>query len=278
MSLYKNPLEAIYAAVEAQNNITLVRDEYTMSVPVAYVDPLGQTNTSITISAISPRSPYDGSVTVHYTRLDLAILANYLPSPLRGHGLTTILAVQTLLNKNYGLNFQTTDLEQGPVTTLVSDQGSVTLTAAENSLGWIGTVDLDFVKGDYDINAVVTVKDLPGMVYPARDESKPFGEFYSYWRDFTAYQSTLTPLTVQGNDLETIRGVLATETKAAWVTNANGRYSLLGASIFYNGPVAGYPRSNPAYGYVLVVDLGVGSLGFSGQLILHYGLPPIGPA
>jgi hypothetical protein len=280
MALYKNPLDAIFGAAEKQNKLTLVRDQYTVGLPTEYIDPEGITNTEITISAASPRSPYEGSVTVTYARLDLQLLSRFLPSPILGYGVNTIAKAIDLLNKNYGLTFVVADLVPGAVQ-LVDDVGSVTLTATENSLGWIGEVTLPFARGNIDINTAITNKNMQGMVYPARDETKPYGEMYSYWRDFTPQKALIDSVVVGQSDLTSVRDALianSTEgsTSHQWVTDASGRYSLLGASVVYNGLTSNWPRSNKERGFVLVIDLGVGSLGYSGQLIMHYGVPPLG--
>lgn len=274
MSLYKDPLEAIFKAAETQNNITLKRDQYTLSQPAVYVDSTGKTNTEITLTARSPASPYEGSVIMHYRRLDLATLTSYLPSPILGHNLATINDVIALMNKNYGLNFVTADLVPGNIS-LTNDVGVVTLTAQPNSLGWIGTVDLIFGRGSIDINTVITVKSIQGMVYPNRDETKPFGEMETYWRDFTAHAAVLDAQSPETFDLEAIRTVLAAVTGKAWVSQATGRYSLMGATVTYCGLTTGFPRANTDRGFICVVQLGVGSLGLSGDLFLHYGLTPL---
>jgi hypothetical protein len=276
MSLYKDPLEAIFKAAETQNKITLKRDQYVLGDPLVYVDPAGKTNTEIVMTARSPLSPYEGSAPLHYTRLDLASLATYLPSPILGHGIVTISDAIALLNKNYGLTFVTADLAPGN-TNLTDDVGTVTLTALDKSLGWIGTVDLLFARGNISIDSVITTKSLPGMVYPNRDDSKPFGEMETYWRDFTDYTTVLDAQSPESFDLVALRDVLTAVTGKTWVSDAAGRYSISQAVVTYRGLTSGYPQSGQDRGYVCVIKLGPPSLGLSGNLILQYGLPPIGP-
>ena len=272
MALYKDPLDAVFAAIQAQNGVALVRDEYTLSTPTVYEDdPTGVLNTQIVVTAATPRSPYEGSVAVQYTRLNLADLAHLLPQPIRANGITTIANVITALNTNHGMNFQASDLVQGPVTGLVDGAGDITLTAEANSYGWIGEVTLSFVKGSIDIATATTVKNLPGLMYPARDESKPYGELYSYWRDFTPQTTALDAITLETTDFTTLAAALTAVTGNAWSANVAGRYSLLGATIAAVGLTADNPLTNPDYLKAVVVTLGEGSLGYSGQLILHYG-------
>ncbi len=272
MALYKDPLDAVFAAIQAQNGVALVRDEYTLSAPTVYEDdPTGVLNTQIVVTAATPRSPYEGSVAVQYTRLNLADLAHLLPQPIRANGITTIANVITALNTNHGMNFKTSDLVQGAVTGLVDGAGDITLTAEANSYGWIGEVTLSFVKGSIDIAAATTVKNLPGLMYPARDESKPYGELYSYWRDFTPQTAALDTITLETTDFTTLAAALTSVTGNAWSPSVAGRYSLLGATIASVGLTADNPLTNPDYLKAVVVTLGEGSLGYSGQLILHYG-------
>jgi hypothetical protein len=280
MSLYPAPLDAILAAVDSQNNVTLVESQYTFGLPTPYTDPTGQTNTQLTITAIDPDSPYTGAVTVNYTRLNLADLATLLPQPIQGNGWQTVADFWAVLNNNFGLNFVAGDLNDSDALTIASDgSGNCTLTAQPNSLGWIGTVTLPFIKGNYDLATTVTVTTLPGLMYPNRDETKPYGELYSYPRDMTPYASDLSQVSPSNPNLTAVAGDLSAQSGNMWVTNAPGRYSLQNATVAYNGTVAGFTpvggsstTPNPAYQNVLVIQLDpTASLGYSGWLFLHYG-------
>lgn len=280
MSLYPRPMDAILGAIASQDGVTLVESQYTFSTPTPYVDPNGQTNTQLTITAIEPDSPYQGSTPVYYKRLDLADLAKLLPQPIQGHGWATVADFWAVLNTNFGLNFVTGDLnDTDPLSIAADGSGNVTLTAQANSLGWIGTTNISFVKGGYDLSSSVTTTVLPGLVYPTRDETKPYGELYSYWMDFTTYQTDLSALTTASTDLTQVATDLSTVSGNTWVTNAAARYSLQNATVAYNGTVAAFvpidgeqATPNPSYTNVLVIKLdSTASLGYSGYLFLHYG-------
>lgn len=281
MSLYPRPMDAILGAIASQNGgVTLVEAQYTFGAPTPWTDPSGQTNTQLSITAIQPDSPYQGTVVVNYKRLDLADLAQLLPQPIQGHGWTTVADFWAVLNANFGLNFVAGDLNDTDALTIAADgSGTVTLTAQPNSMGWVGSVTLNFIKGNYDLASSVTVTTLPGLVYPTRDETKPFGEFYSYWMDFTAFETDFAAVTTATTDLTTVAAHLSTVSGNPWVTNAAGRYSLQNAVVAYNGttaaftPIAGEQATpNPSYQNVLVIQLDpTASLGYSGYLFLHYG-------
>jgi len=280
MSLYPRPMDAILGAIAAQDGVTLVESQYTFSAPTPYTDPSGQTNTQLTITAIQPDSPYQGSTPVYYKRLNLADLANLLPQPIQGHDWVTVADFWAVLNNNFGLNFVAGDLNDSDALVIAGDgSGSVTLTAQANSMGWVGSVTLSFVQGGYDLATAVGVTALPGLVYPTRDETKPYGEFYSYWMDFTAYETDFAAVTTATTDLSQVATDLSAVSGNPWVTNAAARYSLQNATVAYNGttaaftPIAGEQATpNPSYQNVLVIQLDpTASLGYSGYLFLHYG-------
>lgn len=276
MALYKDPITAIFDAADAQNGVTLVREHYVLGEPSAYADPQGLVNTKISITANSALSAYEGTQDLYYTRLNLADLLRFLPTPVLGYNLTTTAHVAQLLNTYYGLNFVDGDLEITPLT-LVDGAGTVTLTALPLSKGWVGTVQLPVALGNIPIDSAVVNKTIDGALYPNRDESKPFGEMETYWRDFSGHDSALAAISITDPDLAAVAAVLTAVTKNNWVSNASGRYSLQGATVLYNDDTIGYPRSNQTRGYVLVIRLGAGSLGLSGDLFLHYGFYPPTP-
>ena len=285
MALFPDPLTSILAAITAQNpGVSLIASQYTFGNPTPYTDPNGQTNTSMTITTNTPDSPYTGSVTVTYFRWQLQDLLKQLPLPLKFNGLTTALAMAQKMNDYFGTNFTAADIDDGPVTVAGDGSGTLTLTAQANSLGWVGTVDLPFVLGNFDLGTVITTTALPGLMYPERDETKPYAEAYSYWRDFSPQESLLVNHTTADTDLTDIATALtqnAGSAQVTWVTTGQTRYSLAGASITYNGTTAAYPtnsdgsaRVNTGYTNVMTVLLDpVQNLGYTGTLFLHYNVP-----
>lgn len=283
MALFPDPLTSIFAAIQSQNGITLVPSQYSLSNPTPNADATGATNTALTLTPNTPESPYVGPVTVTYFRWLLADLLKQLPLPLKFNGLTTVMAFASAMNGYFGTNFTATDLVDGPVTVASDGSGTLTLTAQANSLGWVGTVDLPFILGNFDLAATVAVTALPGLVYPERDETKPYAEAYSYWRDFSAQESLLIDHTILDTDLTDIAAALSQNAGAGttWVLTGSSRYSLAGASITYNGSTFDYPANpngssgvNVAYDNVMTVLLDpVQCTGYSGTLIMHYNVP-----
>jgi hypothetical protein len=275
MSLYKDPLSVILAAITEQNpGVVLVAAEYVFGQPVAVAEDAKLTNTTLLITAKDITTPYDGFVTIRYRRLPLSDLVQLVPLTLRANALATTLDVALLLNQVYGINFTADDIESTPLA-LVNGAGTVTLTAKANSLGWIGTVDATIEAGRFDLNDYVTVTALAGLPYPDNDLTKPFAWGYSYWRDCSSiYQTLQAAFTGDTNTQTDLAAALATLTGDTWTATAAGRYSLLGASIDYAGITTGRTDVNTDYSHVVIVQLlAANSLGLSGKLTLHYHLP-----
>jgi len=285
MALFPDPLTSILAAISAQNpGVSLIASQYTFGNPTPYTDPNGLTNTSMSITPNTPESPYTGTVTITYFRWQLQDLLNQLPLPLKFNGLNTALAMAQKMNTYFGTNFTASDIVDGPVTVAGDGSGTLTLTAQANSLGWVGTVNLPFVLGNFDLGTVITTTALPGLMYPERDETKPFAEAYSYWRDFSPQETLLVNHTTADTDLTDIATALtqnAGNSQVVWTTTGQTRYSLAGATITYNGTTAAYPtnsdgsaRVNTSYSNVMTVLLDpVQNIGYTGTLFLHYNVP-----
>lgn len=283
MALFPDPLTSIYAAIQTQNGITLDPTQYGLSNPTPFTDPSGLTNTQLTLSPNTVQSPYVGSVTVSYFRWLLSDLLKQLPLPLKFNGLTTALTMAQAMNTYFGTNFTAADIVDAPVTVNEDGSGTLTLTAQANSLGWVGTVNLPFILGNFNLATAITTTALNGLLYPERDETKPYGEAYSYWRDFSASQATLVTHTTADTDLTDVANALslAAGSGVTWVLTGASRYSLAAASITYNGTTAAYPldssgneQVNTAYSNVMTVLLDpVQCTGYSGTLIMHYNVP-----
>lgn len=275
MALFPDPLSAILGAIDSQNNVNLIASQYSFSNPTPYSDPTGQTNTQITLTANSADCPYTGSVTVSYNRLNLADLATMLPTPLKFHGLSRALDVAAAMNQFYGLNFNgANDIQDNQISINPDGSGLVNLIAQPNSLGWYGSVQLSFIAGNFDLAASISQPVLPGLMYPARDESKAFAEMYSYWRDFSSQTAPLQLLNTSTTDFTQLASVLQQITGNSWQPTGTSRYSLQNAVVLYNGRTTGRTDCNTAYYDVAIVQLDpTANLGYSGNLILHYSPP-----
>lgn len=277
MALYPNSLEAVLAAIKTQNNVVLVPDEYDFGNPVVIPTETNGINTTMLIKAKDALSTYDGEVTVRYRRLDLAQLTTLVNLDVRGFGLSTVMDVAKLLNTLYGFNFVESDLVNPTASAGLTDgRGTVLLKASDTSRGWIGQVSVTVSPGRYPLKDYVAKTLLPGLYYPNTDETRPFAEFYSYFRDFSSAASTLLTMTNTLVASDTLAGILKQVTGGdPWVAAGKARYSLAGATLAYLGTTEGAPKANEdRYSHVLIVNLvPENCLGLSGQLYLHFDEP-----
>lgn len=270
MALYKTPKAAIIGSIKALNGgVTLIESEYVFGNPTPVEPASDGTNTTITITAKDAASTFDGSVTVRYTRLDLADLIKLVPANLSLPPVTTVWEFAQAFNKVYGTAFEQGDLVDGPLN-LVNNAGSVNLVAQANSYGWTGTVSFNVEAGRLQISELVTVTTLPGLNFPDPYEGKPFGWAYSYWRDFSPLEPALASIIADSVDWNTIAQALTTLTNDTWVTSGQNRFSLSGATLEYNGLTSGTEQANSDYESVMIIRLGADCLGYSGRLFLHY--------
>jgi hypothetical protein len=273
MALYQTPKAAILGAIKALNGgVVLLENEYTFGLPAAVTPASDGTNTTILISARDAASTFDGSVTVRYTRLNLADLLVLVPATLQLPPVTSTLQFAQAFNKVYGTVFDSTDLVDEPVS-LVNGAGDVTLTARASSMGWLGSVTFHVEKGRTDIASEVTVTTLPGLNFPDPYEGKPFGWAYSYWRNFSGQYDIINGVVANDPDWATIAQLLSTQSGDTWVTTGASRFSLSGATCDYAGPTSEVARANQSYASVVVLTLGADCLGFSGRMYLHFSPP-----
>jgi hypothetical protein len=274
MALYKRPLDEILGAIKTLNNVELVEGEYTFGTPTPVAPDASGTNTSLLVTALNPLSPYDGSTTIRYKRLDLADLPILISPNIKAYDIQTTDDFVALLNKRHGIGFEANDIVSNALT-LVDGAGDVILVAEPDSIGWIGEVTFHVTLGAQPLEDVITVTQLPGLNYPSPQITKPYASVgYSYWRDMSPYYDTLINVVVGTADLGIIKDALVAASGDAWQLVGASRFSLDGATISYAGPTSGEPVSNQDYDHVIIVDLDdTMSLGWSGQLVLHFNDP-----
>lgn len=274
-SIYKDPLDQILASIKSLNNVDLVKAEYTYGVPVAVELDAAGTNTTILITSKDLQSTYDGQVTVRYRRLKLSDLPILVPMSIKVNLPTNTMQVAERLNQLYGLKFTEDDIVSTPIDLSgTAGAGTVTLEAKSTSLAWVGTVDVNVARGAIPIGDSILVTNLPGLYMPNRDDTKPFGEVYSIFRDLSAYAAGMQGLALGNGSLQDLAGILTSATGDPWVVTGAARYSLDGSNIVFNDVTSGDPRLKTNYQRAVIVNVSTNlCLGLSGSLLLHYNLP-----
>lgn len=152
-------------------------------------------NTELPVDGI-PGKGYFGEATVKYTRVPLSRML-----PVSGTGITlnsqdpfTLDIVCNQLNALSGAFVDPADLEDVTFPTLTPGESSpVTLTAADDSIGWIGTVDITVLNALPNLSNVVGTTALPVLTWAGTPPGMITGRAFLWTQDFTSLRDALLP-------------------------------------------------------------------------------------
>lgn len=241
-------------------------------------------NTAVRVIA-DPASMFQGNVPQLYDRLQLSALANF--AGFRIMAPATALKVHDLLrNIEYttGVRFTTDDLENTDITTEDGKRYAV-LSAKPTSLGWLGNLRMEVLQGGISLDTAVSQPTLSGLLYPdptGTPGTDTFGAVYLYGYDFTNYVATLMDYTTGVIDLtqatflmNMLKAVDVSAGKTLWNVTANATsYGLLNATVISNGMNNDTSKpTNPAYKYVMALQLAATNTTPRGVMYLHYNDP-----
>lgn len=278
-SLYPDPREVLLKAVGDANGIVLYPEDYDFANPTPVTPPQGSSavyNTKVTIQANNIAAAYQEDVEIFYNRLKLEDLASLVSLSLKAPAdVDTSHKLIPSLNARFGLNL----LEEDLVLTQAVDQvdfKTIELTATAGSIGWVGTTTVQVAEGEVNLENHLTVTALPGLKYPTEYPTRPFAQFYSYWRDFTPHFDLLKVLRA-GDPLNASHSSMLTAmTGDNWVLSGPSAFSLGGASIIYGGLTEGQGQFNPDYKYGVIIRIDhTTASGIAGDLILHFNDPTV---
>lgn len=262
--------------IEQENNVTLTPEDFDFINPTPATPPEGSGatyNTVVTVKANNVAAPFAGEIDIYYNRLDLADLNSMVELYIRSPETATTHDILPSLNRRFGLNLTQADIVLKNNTDM-SGYKVANLEAEPTSLGWIGSIDVSVAEGDLLLEDYLLTTALPGVNYPTPYPTKPFAQFYSYWRDFSAEYDYLS--TVQAGDpisLE-LTSAIGNVTGDPWQATGQAEFSLADSVISYAGPTADNGVANDDYEQVIVIDLDVSSCtGMTGQLVVHFSQP-----
>jgi len=154
-------------------DVPMVSTDVTYGVPAVLTDDPSGHNSSLLLTAAAGSSLYEGSVTVTYNRLDIgdvfAILApqSVVVVPVDDvSDYASASDIVTYLNSTYSVAIVAADYVQ-EATGLSVLPGTYTLTAAESSLVYIGSVVINFQSTKKQLSSIVTNTSLGGLTDPA---------------------------------------------------------------------------------------------------------------
>lgn len=295
MSKYQWPAAAaLLDAINTANGTAITAADISYSNPQVISGGMWQgvasdRNTAVRVTGISVN--YGGNKVIQYNRKDLAQIANIPGFKMAVYGINTVWDLIPYFAYWTGIKFSQSDLQNTAVSLNSDGTGSITMSAAANSLGWINSVTFNVTKGGIGIDTAVQNAALTGLNYPVSDAAAPpasatYGPVYTYPYDFSANTSTYltwTPGVLTQGQADTLvaalKGLDVGAGAALWNDVASGNtgytaWNLTGATIVSNG--LNNPNTmptNPAYKYVMVLQLRSDVTVPSGLLYLHYNDP-----
>lgn len=154
--------------INADNAKELPLSAVTFDAPVR-MDPEDVENvaTSVTIRATTG-SGYKGEQTFNYDRVPMSFMNVNEPDLIIETHELSVHALIPFLNTTFGIQLTTDDIVDAPVPVQQPDVNTtLTITAAEGSLVFAGSVDLTLTLPLVDLATLLTVTDLDGLYPPA---------------------------------------------------------------------------------------------------------------
>jgi len=180
------------------NDVNLV-----FGTPQAAPDGAVGYDTTVDVTGVPGRG-YWGDVVLQYTRVPLSNIAGSNIASLNDF---TLDSVAQLLNAQYGTFLDASDFVPQDITTPpLLGSATITLVAADTSLGWKGSVDITITHDKPHLNTVIATNRL-ATLSDALTNRNPYyplqfsGRDYLWKYDFTSYRDALKPAHYGGTSL-----------------------------------------------------------------------------
>lgn len=285
MSFQTQSVEDLIYYVNAKNGTTLAKADLNFSAPKvvsgSWQEQFTAKNTAIRLMS-TEASQYQGRQVVLYDRLNFASLANIAGWKVKAYQPVTTHDLLPAIKYYTGINLTVDDIEDLPITLDGQGAGNAQISAKPTSIGWIGSVMLPVTLGGIALSEELTNADLAGLNYPtANPGNDTMGPVYLYGYDFSAYTVDLIDMptgVLNGANASILVTALQTldvgTGKTLWNTNAGSTtWSIEGATIVSNGLNNPSLPTNPAYKYVMAIDLRGDVTIPTGRLYIHYNDP-----
>ena len=269
-------LAKVLEQINTLNSLSLASTELTFS-SVRPNDETwqGESLAGNTLIRITPNetSDYTGTVICGYDRLPLSVLHTIMGGKIRlPSEVTNAEGAVPYFESVYGFALQPGDLTGGDVVTDGEGKKTLTFTAADTAVAFVGSATFDIIESAVPIANIFTSTTLDGYKY-INDSTKGFAESYSYPYDFTAQFDVLSTITTQTTNMTALAAALSAITGDSWVATGAAGFSLDGAVIAVagiNDPLWG---TNNNYKYAIIVTLTAACANLEGQLIIHFNDP-----
>jgi hypothetical protein len=231
-----------------------------------------------------PDKIFKGRKFLYYNRLRLEDFARFRstrkirsPQPATTHDL--IPAIRYYL----AIWLSEQDIENDPVTIDEFGQGTATIRAKADSPLWLGELTVEIEPGGNPLDQWLTNISPDQLKYPIdnfKDGSS--AAVITYPIDATYYRDDLLLIEegeLHGTELDKLVEVLkaldySSDGKTLWNSDqVSTEWSLSGASVFYNGLNEAALPTNPAFKYVIGIELRSDVTIPSGRFYIHYTDP-----
>lgn len=289
MSIFIDPKQSLMDYVNAANGTTRFTVNnvlFSNPAPIAGTWREGTTlkNTYLKATA-APTADFKGKTILVYDRLNLGDFSHFRATrQLPCYQVDSVHDILSNILYYYAIKLTTDDVEDDPITLDGQGKGTVTVRAKTTSLKWLGSLTFDIVPGGALVTQYLQATTLNGLNYPVTDETTQTSALvYCYGLDFTGFRDAF--LTIEDEQvitpadaLKVVDALKAVDkgTAAALWTGVDATatlWNIFGATVVYNGLNSLAYSSNPAYKYILVLELAGTVTKPTGRFILHYNDP-----
>lgn len=289
MSIFINPRQSLMDYINAANassRFTLINTLLSVPAPVAGTWREGTTTKNTYVKATAaPTADFKGNTVLVYDRLQLGDFRHFRPTrQLPCYQVDSVHDILSNILYYYAIKLNVEDVEDDPIVLDGDGKGTVTVRAKPGSMIWLGSVTFDIIPGGALIDNYLQATTLNGLNYPVDDfTTQTSALIYAYGYDFTGYRDLLLPID-DGAAITPAQALTLVEAMKSldkgvgallWtgVDAVATTWNLFGATAVYNGLNSIEYSSNPAYKYILVLELAATVTKPSGRFILHYNDP-----
>lgn len=267
MSTEQDIVNLINEANTLEREVTLTNVTIHTPIPLSdtTIPGLNGRNSSIKVDGVNNQG-YKGTTEVYVTRGELPTLFSGIRPVVRDRSFTAQRIIDEI-NGKYGLSLELTDFEPWVVpvfeTEELEQKQSIVLSVKDGNWYWVGSVTVDVIYGNPELEYAVLVQLMPVLEHPddpnVLSSGQRSGQLCTYAFDFTKWKKSLQidPATGLWSDFKT---VLEIGRKAGLGNWSNGYVVDLST--------ADYPLANPDFERVMIQQYTRGDV--KGPILFHY--------
>ena len=277
MPLIRSKARLIIEAVAADNPDL----PFVPTLDNCYVYALQSTESKRSAAIVHGRfgTGYCGRHWVWFNKYDVAVMTKNCNLDVVENGGRTTLAYLEEINRRFGFDLKPSEVQDIPI----MNNGTICrLKPQMECLMYTGTVDFNIVGPQPDLSELITVRELePEFNHNDVGLEIP-GAILAQGHDYSEVADVLETITgtLDTASAMTLSTALKSIDTVPWGIVANTLYSLVDASVLYNGPVVGAPQSlkdagliMPGYDSMLALTPVTENTGFTDTpIVIHYNV------